>query len=59
MECTNANYQNHAQQYTDIIIRTNEKVICVLIDFAISGDRNVIKKEAEKILKCKDLAIEI
>jgi hypothetical protein len=28
-------------------------------DVAISGDRNVIKKEAEKILKYKDLAIEI
>jgi hypothetical protein len=29
------------------------------IDVAISGDRNVIKKEAEKILKYKDLTIEI
>jgi hypothetical protein len=29
------------------------------IDVAISGDRNVIKKEAEQILKCKDLTIEI
>jgi hypothetical protein len=26
---------------------------------AISGDRNVIKKEAEKIVKYKDLTIEI
>jgi hypothetical protein len=25
------------------------------VDAAISGDRNVIKKEAEKILKYKDL----
>jgi len=25
---------------------------------AISGDRNVIKKEAEKILKYKDLTVE-
>jgi hypothetical protein len=32
---------------------------CMLIDVAISGDRNVIKKEAEKILKYKDLTIEI
>ena len=31
----------------------------MLIDVAISGDRNVIKKEAEKILKYKDLTIEI
>jgi len=27
----------------------------MLIDVAISGDRNVIKKEAKKILKYKDL----
>jgi hypothetical protein len=27
----------------------------MLIDVAIPGDRNVIKKEAEKILKYKDL----
>jgi hypothetical protein len=31
----------------------------MLIDGAISGDRNVIKKEAEKILKYKDLIIGI
>ena len=31
----------------------------MLIDVAISGDRNMIKKEAEKILKYKDLTIEI
>ena len=29
------------------------------IDVAISGDRNVIKKEAEKILKYEDLITEI
>ena len=44
---------------SDIIIRDNEKTTCMLIDVAISGDRNVIKKEAEKILKYKDLTIEI
>jgi hypothetical protein len=43
----------------DIIIRDNEKGTCMLIDVAISGDRNVIKKEAKKILKYKDLTIEI
>jgi hypothetical protein len=32
---------------------------CILIDFAIPGNRNVIKKEAEKILKYKDLKIEM
>ena len=31
----------------------------MLIDVAISGDRNMIKKEAEKIIKYKDLTIEI
>jgi hypothetical protein len=31
----------------------------MLIDVAISGDRSVIKKEAEKILKYEDLTIEI
>jgi len=31
----------------------------MFIDFAIPGDRNVIKKEAEKILKYKDLIIDI
>jgi len=43
----------------DIIIRDNETGTCMLIDVAISVDRNVIKKEAEKILKDKDLTIEI
>ena len=31
----------------------------MLIDVAISGDRNVTTKKAEKILKYKDLTIEI
>jgi hypothetical protein len=43
----------------DIIICDNEKGTCMLIDVAISGDRNVIKKEAKKIPKYKDLTIEI
>jgi len=30
----------------------------MLIDVAISGDRKVIKKETEKVLKYKDLTIE-
>ena len=42
-----------------IIIRYNEKGICMLIDVEISGDRNVIKKETEKIIKYKNLTIEI
>ena len=43
----------------DIIIRDNEKGTCMLIDVAIWGDRNVIKKEAEKILKYNYLTVEI
>jgi hypothetical protein len=43
----------------DIIIRDNEKRTCMLLDVVISGDRNVIKKEAEKILKYKDFTVEI
>ena len=35
------------------IIRDNEKGTCMLINVVISGERNVIKKEAEKILKYK------
>jgi hypothetical protein len=42
----------------DIIIGDNEKRTCTLID-VISGDRNVINKETEKILNYQDLTIEI
>ena len=37
----------------DIIIRDTEQTTCMLIDVAIFGDGNVIKKEAEKILRYK------
>ena len=40
-----------------IINRDNEKGTCMLMYVAISGDRNVIKKEAEKVIKCKDVTI--
>jgi len=43
----------------NLITHDNEKGTCMLIDVAISRDRNVIKKEAVKILKYKDLTIEI
>jgi hypothetical protein len=43
----------------DIIICDNEKRTCMLIDVAISEDRNVIKKETKKSLKYKDLTIEM
>jgi hypothetical protein len=35
----------------DTIIRGNDKGTCMLIDVEKSGDRNVIKKDAGKILK--------
>jgi hypothetical protein len=43
----------------DVVIRDSEEGTCMLIDVAILGDRNVIKKEAEKILKYENLIIEI
>jgi hypothetical protein len=42
----------------DIIVGVNEKGTCILIDVGIPGDRNLIKEEAEKILKYKDIIIE-
>jgi hypothetical protein len=43
----------------DIVIRDYEKGTFMLMDVANPGDRNVIQKEAEKILKYKDLTIQI
>ena len=43
----------------DIIIRENRKGTGMFVNVAISGHRNVIKKEAEKILEYKDLIKEI
>jgi hypothetical protein len=57
MESTSANRQTTSNNRPDIIIRDKEKGTCMLIDVAISGYRNVIKKEDEKILKYKDLTI--
>jgi glyoxylate utilization-related uncharacterized protein len=42
----------------DIIIRDNEKGTCVLMNVAILGDRNVIKKVAEIVLNYKDITTE-
>jgi hypothetical protein len=55
----NNNNNNIPNNKPDIIFRDNEKGTYMLIDVAISGDGNVIEKEAEKILKYKDLTIEI
>jgi hypothetical protein len=38
---------------------TIKKGTFILTDVAVPGDGNVIKKEAERILKYKDLIIEI
>ena len=43
----------------EIIIHDNKEGTCMEIDIPIPGDRNVLKKEAEKILKYKNLMIEI
>ena len=59
MELTSTNGQNYSYSKSDIIIRDNEQRTCILIDVAISADSNIIKKEAEKMLKYKDLIIEI
>ena len=59
MESTNTNKRTIPNNKPDIIICDNEKGTYILIDVAISGDRNVIKKETKKILKYKDLTIEI
>jgi len=49
--------RNISNNKPDIIISDNGKGTFMLIDVAISGDRNVIKKEAEIILKYKVLSI--
>jgi hypothetical protein len=42
-----------------IIIRDDEIGACTFVDAAVSGERNVITEEVEKILKYTDLTIEI
>ena len=43
----------------DIIIKNKKEKTCTLIDVAIPTDRNVVQKEAEKMLQYKSLCIEI
>jgi hypothetical protein len=43
----------------DIITKNKEEETCTLIDVAITADRNVVQKEAEKKLKYKSLGTEI
>jgi hypothetical protein len=40
----------------DIMIRDNERGICMLINVGIAEDRNVIKQKAEKIATYTDLS---
>jgi hypothetical protein len=58
MELASEN-RNMPNNKLDIAIRDNEKGTGVLTDVAISGERNVIKQEAENTLKYKDLTIYI
>jgi hypothetical protein len=43
----------------EIKIRDNKKEEHVLLDFAISADKNVMKEQGKTILKYKELAIDI
>jgi hypothetical protein len=43
----------------NITVRDSEGGACMLIDVAISGDKNVVMREADKILKCREFVIEI
>jgi len=58
MEPTARTDRTVPENIQDITVRDNEKGTCMLIDVAISGYRNVIKREAEKILKYKHLTTE-
>ena len=54
----------HIALYAGITAATTTTIkmkmmIMIITNVAISGDRNVIKKDTEKILKYKDLRIEI
>ena len=50
-------YTTSPNNKPDIVFRDNERGTCVLVDVTNSGNINVIKKAAEKILKCKELII--
>ncbi|KAL1446402.1 hypothetical protein WDU94_005646 [Cyamophila willieti] len=43
----------------DIIVKNRKEKTCLIIDVAVPADSNIGKKEAEKKLKYRDLAIEI
>lgn len=43
----------------DIVIKDRRNNMCTMVDVAVPADANVMAKEAEKLLKYRDLAIEI
>lgn len=43
----------------DLIVKDKKQKQCLIIDVAIPSDYNITKKEAEKMIKYKDLQIEI
>ena len=43
----------------DLVIHNKKKKTCLLIDVSVPDDGNVMMKEAEKILKYKDLEIDV
>jgi len=43
----------------DSIVRDSEKGTCVSINVANSGDRNVIKKGVKKVLRYKNITLEV
>ena len=43
----------------DLTIRNKNEQNCLIVDVAVPDDLNVLKKETEKRLKCKDQQIEI
>jgi hypothetical protein len=58
----NQGVQTDREVLTNRLVITNKNKkdnICLLIDAAISSDRNVIQKESEKKLKYKNSSIEI
>jgi HD-like signal output (HDOD) protein len=52
-------YTEVTENRLDIIIENRKEKTCTLIDVAISAERNVVQKEAEKKLKYKSFGIEI
>jgi hypothetical protein len=50
MEPTVQTNRTVANNKLDIIVRDDKQGTCMLIDAAVPGDRNVIKREVEKIL---------